>query len=79
MEANFAGFLSARVSDDPAVRYSVYFDLYIYASRNLMMIDTALARSLHQRVPAIARKDLRDLRDFYKKYENPFEPIIRML
>ncbi|HEX6192042.1 MAG TPA: DUF3810 domain-containing protein [Chitinophagaceae bacterium] len=79
MEANFAGFLSARVSDDPAVRYSVYFDLYIYASRNLLIRDSALARSLHQRVPAIARKDLRDLRDFYKKYENPFEPIIRML
>ena len=79
MEANFAGFLSARVSDNPAVRYSVYFDLYIYASRNLVLRDTALARSLHSRVPAIARKDLRDLRDFYQKYENFFEPVIRML
>ena len=79
MEANFAGFLSARVSDNPAVKYSVYFDLYIYASRNLFMRDSALARSLHQQLPALARKDLRDLRDFYKKYENPFEPIIRVL
>jgi hypothetical protein len=25
------------------------------------------------------RQDLRDLKAFYKKYENPFEPIIRRL
>lgn len=78
-EANFVGFLAARVSDDPVVRYSVYFDLYIYASRNLALRDSSLARSLHAYLPAIAKQDLRDLRAFYKKYENPFEPIIRML
>jgi len=27
-EANFAGYLSARSSRDPAFLYSVYFDLY---------------------------------------------------
>lgn len=78
-EANFAGYLSAKVSQNPAVRYSVYFDLYIYASRNLVMRDTALARSLHARLPAVAKNDLKALRAFYKSYENPFEPFIRLL
>ncbi|HYF31774.1 MAG TPA: DUF3810 domain-containing protein [Chitinophagaceae bacterium] len=78
-EANFVGYLVARDSDDPAVRYSVYFDLYIYAARNLAVRDSSLAKSLHARLPELAKQDLRALRDFYKKYENPFEPIIRIL
>jgi hypothetical protein len=78
-EANFAGFLAARASTDAAVLYSVYFDMYIYASKNLAMKDTALARKLHQRLPELARKDLKELREFYKKYENPLEPVIHLL
>jgi hypothetical protein len=78
-EANFVGYLAARESDNAAVRYSVYFDLYIYASRNLAERDSSLARSLQQQLPAITKQDLRQLSAFYKKYENPFEPIIRLL
>jgi hypothetical protein len=78
-EANFAGFLAGRASGDAAVRYSVYFDMYIYALKNLAQKDSALARKLHQRLPELARKDLRELREFYKKYENPLEPVIHLL
>ncbi|MGB8191675.1 MAG: DUF3810 domain-containing protein [Chitinophagaceae bacterium] len=78
-EANFAGFLAARASTDAAVQYSVYFDLYIYAYRNLAGMDSSLARSLHRQLPAVTRNDLRQLKAFYEKYENPFEPIIRKL
>lgn len=78
-EANFAGYLAARVSPDAAVQYSVYFDLYIYASKNLAQRDTALARVLHEQLPPLVRKDLRELRAFYSKYENPIEPIIHLL
>lgn len=78
-EANFAGYLAARVSPDAAVQYSIYFDLYIYASKNLVQQDSALARSLHEKLPPMVRKDLRELRAFYTKYENPIEPIIHLL
>lgn len=78
-EANFVGYLAARESDNAVVRYSVYFDLYIYASRNLAERDSLLARSLQRQLPDITKQDLRNLRAFYKKYENPFEPIIRRL
>ena len=78
-EANFAGFLAARASQDAAVQYSVYFDMYIYASKNLMQRDTALARKLARQLPELAKRDLRELRKFYDRYENPLEPIIHML
>lgn len=78
-EANFAGFLAARTSPDAAVQYSVYFDLYIYAARNLDLRDTAQVRALYDRLPQLAKNDLKELREFYKKYENPIEPIIRSL
>src|SRR5207248_3994546 len=35
MEANFVGYLAASNSSDPVMQYSVYFDIYIYAIRNL--------------------------------------------
>lgn len=78
-EANFAGFLAARTSPDAAVQYSVYFDLFIYAARNLGLSDTARAKTYYERLPALAKKDIRELRAFYARYENPIEPVIRML
>ncbi len=79
MEANFAGYLVASHSHDFAVRYSVYFDLYVYAIRNLYTRDSAMAKTYAARLPQISRNDVRELRVFFKKYENPFEPVIRKL
>ncbi|MET0299192.1 MAG: DUF3810 domain-containing protein, partial [Flavitalea sp.] len=41
-EANFAGFLSAKSSNDPAFRYSVYFDMYLYSRRYVFNLDSNL-------------------------------------
>ena len=79
MEANFVGYLAASHSPDIAVRYSVYFDLYLYAIRNLYIRDSTMARTYAARLPNISKQDVRELRAFYKKYENTFEPIIRKL
>jgi len=79
MEANFSGYLAASHSQDIGVRYSVYFDLYVYAIRNLYIRDSTLARSYAMRLPEIAKQDVKELRAFFKKYENPFEPVIRKL
>jgi hypothetical protein len=78
-EANFAGFLAARTSPDAAVQYSVYFDLYIYAARNLALRDTAQVKKTYEQLPQLAKDDLKELKEFYRKYENPIEPIIRSL
>ncbi|HVM89719.1 MAG TPA: DUF3810 domain-containing protein [Puia sp.] len=78
-EANFAGYLAAKASGNPAFQYSVYFDLYMYAAKQLYMRDSTLLVPLRESLKPAIRKDYRDLRIFYKKFENPFEPVINRL
>ena len=75
-EANFVGYLAAKASNEKAFQYSVYFDLYNYAARELYMRDSTLLVPLRESLKPSIRKDFKDLRAFYKKYENPLEPII---
>lgn len=78
-EANFAGYLAAKSSPDPAFRYSAYLDLYLYAGTELYLLDSASYIPFRESLNPGVRQDLRDLKEFNKKYENPFEPIIRIL
>src|SRR5665811_1952947 len=39
-EANFCGFLATKSSTDPAFRYSVYVDLYLYSAGALYVLDS---------------------------------------
>jgi hypothetical protein len=75
-EANFAGFLAASRSRDPAFRYSVYFDLFLYAMREVSVRDSALMRSYRDSLGPGVREDLRELRRFNAKYANKVEPEI---
>jgi len=75
-EANFAGYLSASVSDNKAFQYSVYFDLYMYAAKELYLRDSTRLVPLRESLNPAIRKDFKTLREFYRAYENPFEPII---
>ncbi|HVU58541.1 MAG TPA: DUF3810 domain-containing protein, partial [Puia sp.] len=76
-EANFAGYLSARLSDNPAFRYSVYFDLYLYAARELYVRDSMLLKPLKAQLSPAVKADFRELQRFNRKYENPIEPKVR--
>jgi Protein of unknown function (DUF3810) len=78
-EANFAGYLSARASKDPAFRYSVYFDMYLYAARELYVRDSNLLKPLKAQLKPAIRQDFRELQQFNRKYENPMEPVIQGL
>ena len=78
-EANFAGYLSGKLSADPSFRYSVYFDLYNYGIRELYGRDSVLALALNKTKPLQVKKDIQELQAFYKAYENPLEPYIRKL
>lgn len=76
-EANFAGVLSAAASKDTAFRYSLYFDLYSYAIRDLYSRDSARASFFNRSLAPGVRHDFQQLRKFFEDYNNPFEPIIR--
>ncbi len=78
-EANFAGFLSARSSDDPNFRYSVYFELYLYAARELYGRDSTQLKPLKEQLHPAIRADFRELQAYLIKYRNPFEPVIGRL
>jgi hypothetical protein len=78
-EANIAGYLSAKSSTDPAFRYSVYFDLYLYAASELYVRDSLLLKPLRGQISAGVRKDFKELQQFWKIYSNPIEPYIRRL
>ena len=78
-EANFCGFLATKSSPDPAFRYSVYVDLYMYAASALYQLDSTAFIPYRESLKPTVRKDLHDLRAFYRKYQNPFEPIIHLI
>jgi Protein of unknown function (DUF3810) len=75
-EANFCGFLATKSSTDPAFRYSVYVDLYLYAGSALYALDSTAYIPYRESLKPEVRQDLLDLKAFYRKYQNPFEPII---
>ncbi|HXB95310.1 MAG TPA: DUF3810 domain-containing protein [Puia sp.] len=75
-EANFIGFLAARSSPDPAFRYSVYLDLFLYSARELFVRDSVLAKSFRDSLAPGVLEDLRELQRFNRKYANPIEPVI---
>jgi hypothetical protein len=78
-EANIAGYLSAKSSDDAAFKYSVYFDLYLYAGSELYLRDSILLKPLRAELRPEVRKDFRELQQFWKEFNNPVEPYIRRL
>ncbi len=75
-EANFCGFLATKSSKDPAFRYSVYVDLYLYSASALYALDSTAFIPYRESLHPDVRQDLRDLSAFYRKYQNPFEPLI---
>jgi hypothetical protein len=78
-EANFCGFLATKTSKDPAFRYSVYVDLYLYSASALYALDSTAFIPYRESLHPDVRQDLRDLSAFYRRYQNPFEPVIHAL
>src|SRR5688572_15667042 len=70
-EANFVAFLACRHSPSPVLKYSLYFDMYNYAIGEVHRRDTALSRSFQQQLHPQVIKDIREYRDFYRRYRNP--------
>ena len=75
-EANFAGFLACRLHPSPVFRYSVYFDMYNYAVNSLFRSDSSRAKQYMHALHPQVKKDYDELKRFFKKYQNPIEPVI---
>lgn len=77
MEANFVGYLAAAASADTMFRYSVYLDLFIYANRNLYMVDSLSAGIYRKELTAAVRQDFEEWILFNKKHQNFLGPVVR--
>ncbi|MGN6494612.1 MAG: DUF3810 domain-containing protein [Agriterribacter sp.] len=75
-EANFVAYIVATASGDSLFMYSAYFDLFMYANRSLRRIDSAAANTWMQQLSAPVKEDIETLRQYYRKYENPVDPLI---
>lgn len=76
-EANFVGFLAARASDNPAVRYSAYLDLFTYANRSLYSLDSSTAKLCRKELSEPVRKDIDEWIAFNRRHQSIVEPLIR--
>jgi hypothetical protein len=75
-EANFVGYLTAASSKDPLFHYSAYFDMFNYANSELSKRDSVKGKENYKLLDTLVKKDMQELRQFYKKYKNPIEPIV---
>ncbi len=78
-EANFAGYLSAAASEDSSFLYSVYFDMYLYASRYLYVSDSAALRKIREQFSPGVVNDRKELSRFFQSYSNPAGELIDRL
>ena len=78
-EANFVGFLACRLHPSVNFQYSVYFDMYHYAIRELFYVDSIKAKKYDSTLHIQAKKDWEEYITFYKKYQNPIDPVIDQL
>lgn len=78
-EANFAGFLSCRASSNPAFRYSVYFDMYSYVISEMRKRDSLQANSFTSQLHNNVKRDYKEIRAFFQRYENPFGSVVWQL
>src|SRR5215203_1274485 len=74
-EANFVAFIACRSSPNPIFRYSMYFDMYLYAVTELGRKDSLLARSYFEKLNPQAKKDIEEYKIFLRSYRNPVEPV----
>ncbi|HET6724025.1 MAG TPA: DUF3810 domain-containing protein [Chitinophagaceae bacterium] len=75
-EANFVAFIACKSYPNNTYRYSMYFDMYLYAITELDKRDSVLARSYNEKLHPQAKKDIDEYRKFLMKYRNQVEPII---
>ena len=75
-EANFVAFLSSRQCSDVDVLYSLYYELYAYAIREVYSRDTTAALAFRKTLHPQVLRDNEILKAYFKSTENPIEPII---
>jgi hypothetical protein len=75
-EANFVSFLSGRRSANNEVKYSTYFELYLYVLRDLRRKDSVAMKALKEQWHPQVRADYEAYLDYLRHSDNVIEPYI---
>jgi hypothetical protein len=75
-EANFVSFLSGRQSANNEVRYSTYFELYLYALRDLGRRDSLALKAFKTQWHPQVKADYEAYLDYLRHSDNVIEPYI---
>jgi hypothetical protein len=78
-EANFVAYLTAIKSSDTLLQYSAYFEMFLYANRNLSYVDSAQSRIFRNQLSDTVKKDIKELISFQKNHQSKIEPIVSFL
>lgn len=73
-EANFVSFLAGRESLNKEVRYSTYFEMCLYAIRDLRRKDSVAAGIMMEQWHPQVKRDYDALTDYLLRSVNPVEP-----
>lgn len=77
-EANFVAFLSGRHAVEVNELYSVYYNLYRYAMREVYSRDEALYQRLQASLHPQVRRDNEILKAYFLSTENKIEPLVTL-
>lgn len=77
-EANFSSYLAGRVSDNVEFRYSVYYDMYGYAMRDLFVYNYPCFIELKESEHPQVKKDNRTYREYLLRNRNAVEPVMSL-
>ncbi|HVG14582.1 MAG TPA: DUF3810 domain-containing protein [Chitinophagaceae bacterium] len=75
-EANFVSFFACRSSANAEFRYSVYYEMYQYAIRELTKRDSVLARNYKDKLLPQVKRDNEEFRRYLERSANPIEPFV---
>jgi hypothetical protein len=76
-EANFVGFLSAALHEDPYFNYSAMLFALRYALADVRRYDVELFDLYMEKVPPGVLANFREIDAFWRSYENPLEPLFK--
>jgi hypothetical protein len=76
-EANFVGFLAASVHRDPFFNYAAMLFALRYALSDVRRYDKELFDDYVSKIPDGVKANLREIDEFWRRYQNPFEPFFK--
>ena len=76
-EANFVGFLATINHRDPYFQYAGYLLVLRYALLDIRRYDKKLFKYYLDQLPKGILKNIRESDEFWRKYENPLEPLFK--